>query len=381
MVTMLKNPKDWTEDDLKALIRDGIEESNRLEYKREINLSDKGKQEACKDVSAFANGQGGTILYGMEEEERKDAGSIPKKIKPITDASIKESLENVLLSGVSPRLHFWIWSISVRGGRCLAVQVPQSASTHMVIRSGENRYYIRRNFQSSRMTEEEVGEHYARRNLASDKARERYYAERTEINTANPTIQLLTLPLVYQPRLVDFREFQPKQFWADGSGFLNPRLSWGYELSANELTAMDMPENWSRIAISCTCEYIDWFDLRGDGVRVFHSEDLFRYLHDLLLHYGRVYATVGYYGPVKIYYRLVNTTDAKLGVRPEFVVGPMPNVTKEEFLHEGDTYVETMCSNPLLIVHEVMDYVWTFFGYEEGCKYFDKDSTLKPLTN
>ena len=116
MSTLLKPLKDWSEDDLDALIRDGVEENARLEYKREIDLSPSGKKEICRDLSAFANGQGGILIYGIEEESRKDLGSSPKRIKPLTDASVKETLENVLLNGISPHLTFWIHSIQVTGG-------------------------------------------------------------------------------------------------------------------------------------------------------------------------------------------------------------------------------------------------------------------------
>ena len=104
MTTLLTPPKDWGEDDLNALIRDRIEEFTRLEYKREVNLSNKGRKEICRDVSSFANGQGGVIIYGIEEEKRENLGSIPKSIVPITDAAIKETIENMLLNGVSPKM-------------------------------------------------------------------------------------------------------------------------------------------------------------------------------------------------------------------------------------------------------------------------------------
>lgn len=54
-------------DDINALIAAGVEESTTLEYKSDINTtSDKWKGEMSKDVSAMANANGGTIIYGVQ---------------------------------------------------------------------------------------------------------------------------------------------------------------------------------------------------------------------------------------------------------------------------------------------------------------------------
>jgi len=376
MSTLSKNPKDWTEDDLNAFVRDRIEENARLEYKREVDLSPKGRKEACKDVSAFANGQGGTIVYGMEEDERKDAGSIPKKIKPITDASIKESLENVLLSGVLPPLHFWIWPVPVKGGHCLAVHIPQSPSTHMVTISGENRYYIRRNFQSSPMTEDEIRDHYARILQAKKKAWKRYRSERTNIDRQEPTEQLVVMPLIHETRLVDPVKFPADKFREDGRGFLNPRLDWAYEFVGKEYTSVDI-DAWSRITTSGLCEHIYHYDTEAGGLKKFYLMDLLKYLHDMLLHYGRVYKSVQYYGQVKVFYRLLNTKDGVLAPSGRCRLDPRPKPVDNEFLYDLDMYVENLHHNPLPFVRDVMDHMWVFFGYQGRCPHFNEDNSLK----
>jgi len=40
-----------------------------------LNNTERNKNEISKDVSAFANSDGGTIIYGIEEE-----GHLPKRI-------------------------------------------------------------------------------------------------------------------------------------------------------------------------------------------------------------------------------------------------------------------------------------------------------------
>ena len=62
-------PRDWKEADVLALITNGVKESLELDYKQCASLqkTDGKKKEISKDVSAFANSAGGTIVYGMIE--------------------------------------------------------------------------------------------------------------------------------------------------------------------------------------------------------------------------------------------------------------------------------------------------------------------------
>jgi predicted HTH transcriptional regulator len=65
----MKQPWEWDEDDLLALIANGAKESVELDYKAcdALVQTDGKKNEVSKDVSAFANSAGGTIVYGMVE--------------------------------------------------------------------------------------------------------------------------------------------------------------------------------------------------------------------------------------------------------------------------------------------------------------------------
>ena len=67
-------------EDINALITAGVEECTTLEYKSDINTSnDKWKGEMAKDISAMANANGGTIIYGIKEFDEEDKRQIPQK--------------------------------------------------------------------------------------------------------------------------------------------------------------------------------------------------------------------------------------------------------------------------------------------------------------
>ena len=155
----------WKEQDLQELKDKRISESFQLEYKETIDISTKGeKKELCKDVSAMANAFGGKIIYGIKESKQKDAGSIPEKLTPIKDSSLKESMQQVITDGILPRMDFQIYSFespSKPGYEYVIIDIPQTLrGPHFVCLCGENRFYKRRDFESKKMDQREIEDAY-----------------------------------------------------------------------------------------------------------------------------------------------------------------------------------------------------------------------------
>lgn len=153
-------PEEWTEDDLSELIALKQEESVQLEFKRAESLDaadQRKKTEISKDVSAFANSAGGTIVYGIAESSQQP--SCAESFSPIDPVkSSKDWLEQVIQSRIQPRVHgIVIRPIELRknnpGQYVYVVSIPQSETAHQ---ASDNRYYKRFNFQSVAMEDYEV---------------------------------------------------------------------------------------------------------------------------------------------------------------------------------------------------------------------------------
>lgn len=151
----MKKVLEWDEDAIKDLIRNQVEESLHLEYKLSTALvnNERNKNELSKDVSAFANSDGGTIIYGVIEEDHK-----PKRIDEGIDAKgKKEWIEQVINSRIEPRIpDVRITPISLRespGKTLFVIEIPIGFTAHQ---ASDFRYYRRFNFQSVSMHDYEV---------------------------------------------------------------------------------------------------------------------------------------------------------------------------------------------------------------------------------
>ena len=155
----MKDPTTWDESDLLQLIQTKQEEHLQLEFKGAIALgdSDGKKTEISKDVSAFANSAGGTLLYGMDEQS--DEPNYAKALSPINPASFsKEWLEQVINSRIHPRVERMVVNpVELRtkhpGEFAYVVWIPESATAHQ---ASDKKYYKRFNFQSVPMEDYEI---------------------------------------------------------------------------------------------------------------------------------------------------------------------------------------------------------------------------------
>jgi Putative DNA-binding domain len=150
----------FTEAELLALIANQVEENIHLDYKGADSLlktNDK-KKEISKDVSAFANSDGGTIIYGIREFDDIPRRHLPEKIDPIDRSNIsKEWVEQVINSNIQPKVSgLLITPIQLMGSVnnvAYVVTIPKSNTAHQ---ASDKKYYKRYNFESVAMVDYEI---------------------------------------------------------------------------------------------------------------------------------------------------------------------------------------------------------------------------------
>jgi len=138
-----------TKDDLDALVREGVREDQRLDYKRELpGRKDSDKKEFAQDLCSFANASGGLMIFGVTEFRDSDGKptGLPESIDGLPDNpdEVTLHLEQRSRDGLTPRIP----GLQVRhiegfpNGAVFLVKVPRSwAGPHLVDR--ESRFYTR----------------------------------------------------------------------------------------------------------------------------------------------------------------------------------------------------------------------------------------------
>lgn len=153
-----------TIEDIQSLIDNGIGESLNLEYKSAgaLKKDDTAKAKITKSISAFANSNGGVLIYGIHEEDQQ-----PKSISYI-DGNIftNEWLEQII-GNIHRKVKIEIIPVRLNDDlskTVYVVRIPESTDApHM---ASDGKYYRRMNFQVVPMEEYEVRNLYYRKDTA-----------------------------------------------------------------------------------------------------------------------------------------------------------------------------------------------------------------------
>jgi predicted HTH transcriptional regulator len=146
---MVDVPKTIAE--INKLTNDKVQESLHLEYKDSRAAAPDHSNEISKAISAFANSDGGVIIYGVQEDKKH----FPIMIDIGIDHSIfsHERLEQIIHGNITPRVDdLRIYPIPLSIDRSIyVVQIPKSyRGPHQ---AADKKYYKRFNFLATAMEE------------------------------------------------------------------------------------------------------------------------------------------------------------------------------------------------------------------------------------
>jgi schlafen family protein len=133
----------WTAKDLQALLEAKVRENRFLEYKRDLPSTKEAVKDLLADVSAFANASGGTILYGIEEDQGE-----PIACPGIGCLDAQETIErfsNIIGSSLDPPLRGFTPDVieAEEGKHVLVLQISQSPSAPHMLNKGSPKFYSR----------------------------------------------------------------------------------------------------------------------------------------------------------------------------------------------------------------------------------------------
>lgn len=131
--------------DLDDLLQARVKEARNIEYKQGLpGFSDDDKREFLADVSSFANGAGGDLLYGVTAQD-----GVPTDIQGLPQFNFDETklrLEDMLRNGIEPRIPGIEFSEipGFSAGPVLLMRIPRSfAWPHIVKFKNWSRFFTR----------------------------------------------------------------------------------------------------------------------------------------------------------------------------------------------------------------------------------------------
>jgi len=161
MATIL-DKTEFTQEDILEIISSGTEESINIEFKDARALSSENGKEISKDVSAFANSDGGLIFYGISEENHVAAGITYIDGNKYNKEWLENKITNNIQQGINDLLIIPVRFDNNISKTIYVVKIPKSLNSPHI--NGDKKYYRRHNFKSVPMEEYEVRDSYFRVN-------------------------------------------------------------------------------------------------------------------------------------------------------------------------------------------------------------------------
>ncbi|MEO7144867.1 MAG: ATP-binding protein [Bryobacteraceae bacterium] len=142
--------------DIEKMIRDQVQENIHLDYKDSRAVRKDARDDFAKDVSAFANSDGGVLIYGVGEKDHLPVATD----QGVDDGEIsREWIESAIMTGINPRIEdIRILPIPISPGRSFYVIEVQKSFRGPHQASPDKRYYKRHNFMSTPMEDYEIAD-------------------------------------------------------------------------------------------------------------------------------------------------------------------------------------------------------------------------------
>jgi Putative DNA-binding domain len=372
-----------TEEDLQALITNGIAEGRSIDYKRDLpGNSDGEKKELLADVSSFANTGGGDLVFGMEE-----AGGLPTQITGTGAADLDlevRRLDSIIAAGLSPRIRHTIKAVTtVAGPSVLIIRVERSwAGPHRVIFQNHDKFWGRNSAGKYSLDVNELRAAFTLSNTANEKIR----AFRTDriISLTNGDTPV---PFMGSPKVII--HFIPLEAFAGGPTYDvrpiydNPQLiaPMGTTVSSHRLNLEGVVafgsrqpcDTYTQLFRNGVLEVVQGriLAVQHEGRLVIPSVAFEEYIVRYLPQCFRLLETIGAGLPVVVAMTLTHTKGVWMGV-DTFHRGEAGYPIDAERVILPETIVESFTTPAPEILKPMFDLLWNACGFP-GSENFDAD--------
>lgn len=133
----------WTVDDIEVLLLSRAREGKSIDYKKQLPRRNEDVQKLLADVSAFANAEGGAIVFGVEEDDGEPTNCCG--VGEVDFDREKLRLGAIIADNLDPALrgHQFDPITMPSGAGVLVLRIPQSPAAPHRIAKGTPKFYLR----------------------------------------------------------------------------------------------------------------------------------------------------------------------------------------------------------------------------------------------
>ncbi len=386
-------PAEVREDRLRELCAQRCPESQTLEFKHALpGLNDKAKSEFLKDVCAFANSDGGDLVYGIAEEKGEATD-----VLPITEESAdatRRRLGQILDAGLEPRLvGLRIQDVPIAGGGyVLILRVPASfGGPHRYTVNNVGRFVMRNGTHTVELTYDQLRSAFDRTATLAERAR-RFREDRLKAINAGRggrplvegpicVVHLVPIASMAGNRSVDiqalYNNFMPYIFSDWGGASRSTNLDGLVVYSAGRTG--ERSAAFTQIFRSGALEAVRTVGGTVDRDRkIIPSTGISRFVRTGIEKFLRESRSLGFAGPAIVGVAVLSVGEYEFAVGPKWFPPDSARADRENLILP-ETWLEdiAMVSEVDQVARPLLDILWQGFDVEQ-CHLYDEQGRWQP---
>ncbi|MFA5995569.1 MAG: ATP-binding protein [Patescibacteria group bacterium] len=368
-------------EDLKQLIENEIHENRTIEYKQTLLLdSSENKKEFLKDVSSFANTEGGDLIFGLKEENGLPTAIVGLELHDIDAEKLR--IESLIRDGIEPRIQSKIHTIFLDDHKVvIIIRIKKSwTAPHRVILGGHDKFYARNSAGKYPMNTNQLREMFNASMTIYDKIKQFRVEKLAEI-IADETPVSLSGKTKIVLHIIPFTAFDPiTKFTIEElqsiSGELRPIYSYGYtpRININGLLNYSSSEQsihtYLQLYRNGIIEAVDSSILDRTGKEKYIPDKVFeKEILEALTQYLSVIKQLSLHSPYVIALTLINIR----GYKFRRISGLEYHIEKDTLILPESIIDPDVIPNASSILRPMFDIIWNACGLIKSPN-FDKDN-------